>query len=132
MIIYSNRKQSQCIKTEAVARSINSSRAQDLRSRVKWCLKHAKPPQPNITKQQRTAILRLQRDDSIKILSADKGKATVIINTTEYDSKMEKLLMENTYEELRKNPTCKIERELNNSLKKVEEKDLSTDKQDSG
>ena len=38
--------------------------------------------------------------------------------------------MENTYEELRKNPTCKIERELNNSLKKVEEKDLSTDKQD--
>ena len=40
--------------------------------------------------------------------------------------------MENTYEELRKNPTCKIERELNNSLKKVEEKDLSTDKQDSG
>ena len=109
-------------KTEAVARSINSPRAQELRSRVKWCLKHAKPPQPNITRQQRTAILRLKREDSIKILPAEKGKSTVIINTTEYDSKMKKLLMENTYEELRKNPTCKIEREFNNSMKNVEEK----------
>ena len=32
--------------------------------------------------------------------------------------------MENTYEECRKNPICKLKRELNNSLKKVEEKGL--------
>ena len=38
------------------------------------------------------AIWELRHDDDIKILHADKGYATVVTNTPEYDSKVHKIL----------------------------------------
>ena len=61
-----------------------------LKIRVKWCLKHAKNPKPNLTRQQKKAIQRFKEDHTIMILPADKGKATVVINTSEYENENER------------------------------------------
>ena len=50
---------------------------------------------------------------SITILPADKGKATVIMETKEYQEKMKEMLNdEATYEKLKKDPTKKYKAEL--------------------
>ena len=85
-------------ETETLARRLIDNKTQDLKSRVKWCLKQAKPPRSNVTRQQMKAIRRLQEDASIKILPADKGKSVVIMDATEYRTKMEDLLQDDNYQ----------------------------------
>ena len=55
-------------------------------------LKSAKPPESNITKEERQAIKQLQKEKSIQILAADKGRATVIMDTDEYNNKLQSML----------------------------------------
>ena len=50
---------------------------QSLREGVKKCLEEAKPPKPNLTHEEREAIKELKKDNTIVILPADKGNATV-------------------------------------------------------
>ena len=50
-------------------------------------LKRAEPPASNLTQSEWRAIKSLQRDDSIIILPADKGKATVILDKENYNEK---------------------------------------------
>ena len=111
-------------RTEAISRTMNANQAQDLKSRVKWCLKHCKQPKTNLTRQQLKAIQRLKGDESIKILPADKGRTTVILDSTEYHQKMEGLLQDGTYKKLKNDPTLKITKGLNQMLRKLEDKHL--------
>ena len=62
-----------------------------LREEVKRCLDRAKPPKSNLSGRERDALRSLQRDDSIVVLPADKGNATVVMDRTSYNSKMELL-----------------------------------------
>ena len=97
----------------------NQNNASRLRSDVARILEQCKPPKPNITKEERQALYKLKKDDSIKILPADKGRVTVIMNSEEYDKQIMKLLQDNnTYEKLRSDPTKKYKAKLVNSLKK--------------
>jgi hypothetical protein len=41
----------------------------------------------NVTDQEENAIQQLYKDKNIKILKADKGNVTVVMNTTEYERK---------------------------------------------
>ena len=100
-------------RTEAIYRTMNANQAQDLKSRVKWCLKHCKQPKTNFTRQQMRAIQRLKGDETIKILPADKGRTTVILDSTEYYQKMEGLLQDGIYKKLKNDPTLKITKGLN-------------------
>ena len=53
------------------------------------------------------------------ILSADKGRTTVVMNKSEYESKMDKLTKDkDTYELLKKDPTRSVKTKLVNILKK--------------
>ena len=106
-------------RTEAISRTMNANQAQDLKSRVKWCLKHCKLPKTNLTRQQMKAIQRLKGDETIKILPADKGRTTVILDSTEYHQKMEGLLQDGTYKKLKNDPTLKITKGLNQMLRKL-------------
>jgi len=46
-------------------------------------------------------------------MSADKGRATVVMNTSDYNEKVNDLLNDNTtYKEIRNDPTSVIERKL--------------------
>ena len=112
------------IQTEALTRNMDENKAQDLKSRVKWCLKHSRTPKPNLTRQQIKAVQRLRQDTTIKIIPADKGKATVVLDAAEYYRKMEELLKDSSYRRIKKDPTAKIVRELNQKLKVIEENGL--------
>ena len=64
-------------------------------------------PSSNISKGEFVAIQELKGNKGITILHADKGRATVIINTTDYETKMTTLLNDpTTYEPLAKDPTA--------------------------
>ena len=73
-----------------------------LRRIVKDCLEKAKPPSPNLTRWQQQAVGRLQRDDTIVILQADKGNATVVLETSAYQSKIDDTLSDDNYRQISK------------------------------
>ncbi len=94
--------------------------AAQLRSEVVGAIKSSKPPKSNISKDERNAIKELKKEKSIKILGADKGRATVILDTSEYDDKLECMLKDtSTYEELRDDPTPRFKKKLVNILKRL-------------
>ena len=90
----------------------------ELRSRVTGALKSAKPPRSNITKAERSALFELKKDQNITILPADKGRATVILDATTYDDKINALLNDGkTYLKLDKDPTKNYQNKLIKLLK---------------
>ncbi|XP_064485960.1 uncharacterized protein LOC135398489 [Ornithodoros turicata] len=67
------------------------------RNKVIGILQNANLPPKNITKAEQNALKDLRNDDTIVILPADKGKATVILNRDDYDSKMESILQDRSH-----------------------------------
>ena len=86
------------------------------RSKVSEILKSSKPPQRNITHEEEEALKELKKDESIVILKADKGNATIIMNATEYNDKINCLLSDSSvYSQLSKksNLITKITSDVN-------------------
>ena len=102
---------------EAGLRKVRDEAAvQIARSKVSKILKSAKPPQRNITHEEEEALKELKKDESIVILKADKGNATIIMNATEYNDKINCLLSDNSvYSKLSKksNTITKITSDVN-------------------
>ena len=102
---------------EAGLRKVRDEAAvQIARSKVSEILKSAKPPQRNITHEEEEALKDLKKDESIVILKADKGNATIIMNATEYNDKINCLLSDSSvYSKLSKksNPITKITSDVN-------------------
>jgi len=62
---------------------------------------NAKPPVPNISKEEKLALDKLRKDTSIQILPADKGRATVIMDKDDYETRVKDMLEdEKTYGKL--------------------------------
>ena len=98
---------------EAGLRKVRDKAAvQIARSKVSKILKSTKPPQKNIThKVEEKALKELKKDETIVILKDDKGNATVVMNATEYNDKINCLLSDSSvYCKLSKksNPITKI------------------------
>ena len=88
-----------------------------VRAEVVKTLASFRPTRSNISRGEREALKNLKNDESITIVKADKGNCTVVLDTTDYQSKMNDLLSdEDTYTSIRKNPVKKIERILNAKL----------------
>lgn len=86
--------------------------------RLQVFLKTARPPPSNITKEEARAIKSLTRNKEITILPADKGRATVILDTEKYEEQMRDMLNDtNTYEDLKKYPTEEKKNKLKALLK---------------
>ena len=51
-----------------------------MRRTVNGILRQAKPPKPNTTKDMQVALKNLKQDDTITILPADKGRASVVLD----------------------------------------------------
>ena len=101
----------------------------DLRARVSGILRKHKSIKSNITREERAAISELKKDKSIKILPADKGKCTVVLDTDTYKSKCLDLLNDTkTYEKLKKDPTPKFKKELVAILKSLKDNDSIDEK----
>ncbi|UYV78915.1 hypothetical protein LAZ67_17000248 [Cordylochernes scorpioides] len=75
----------------------------------------------NLHQDERKAInLLRQNKDIIIITPSDKGRNTVIMDTTEYNSKIEQLLQDKEiYEQLSKDPLPNITKEFNKKLNKI-------------
>jgi uncharacterized protein YifE (UPF0438 family) len=109
--------------TETACRGLPIGEADDLRSKVTTILRNHKPPTPNISKEEREAIGSLRKDKNIKILPADKGKCTVILNTEDYMKKCKVLLNDSkTYEKLNRDPTQKYKKQLVAILKDLKDR----------
>ena len=94
------------VETGARQLGLNSDAASSLRSSAAKILANTKIPPPNITREERQAIKDLKNDDSISVLPADKGRATVVMDKEEYHRKMETLVDNaDTYEKLNADPT---------------------------
>ena len=73
--------------------SVASEEAKDLlRIKVSEAIRNARRPKNNIGTAERQAFKELRNWDDIKILQADKGKATVIMNTGDCNRKVHNLL----------------------------------------
>ena len=89
----------------------------EIRSKVSEILRRAKPPPSNISKNEIKALKNLSRDKTRLVIQSDKGNCTVVMDRSDYDSKVRSLLNdEKTYKVLKKDPTAKIERDLNRML----------------
>ena len=64
------------------------------------------------------ALHELKKDNEITILPADKGRATVVLDRSEYENKIQNILKDTkTYEPLKKDPTTAYKNKLINTLK---------------
>ena len=103
-------------KVEAAIRQLDAEQADTVRRAVNGILQQAKPPEPNITKEMRDALKSLKEDESIMVLPADKGHASVLMDTDTYRAKMSTLIENGPYQLLNKDPTDRLTHKLSEKL----------------
>lgn len=90
-----------------------------VRHQISNCLMNI-PKSDNLTSEEFAALKSLRDDESIRIVKSDKGNCTVILDTVEYNNKVEDHLNDvNTYCKLSENPMKKLQNAVNNELKKL-------------
>ena len=92
-------------KVETAVRQLDAEQADTVRRAVNGILQRAELPEPNITKEMRDALKSLKEDESIMVLPADKGRASVVMDTDTYRAKMSTLIENGPYQLLNKYPT---------------------------
>ncbi|XP_041430610.1 LOW QUALITY PROTEIN: uncharacterized protein LOC121397622 [Xenopus laevis] len=101
--------------------NLKNEEAEQLRLKVSAALSSARTPPSNFTTEERRALSSLSKDPNITILPADKGRCTVVLNTTDYDCKITTLLSDsNTYEPLGKDPTSGYKKKVIGCLQQLE------------
>ena len=108
------------VATERACKSLSTNEATRLRTEIVGAIKSSKVTKSNISKAVKTALRSLKQEDSITILPADKGRATVAMDKTEYEKKVNNMLNDaHTYEKLQANPTSSYKRKLIEKLTKL-------------
>jgi hypothetical protein len=75
-----------------------------IRNKISTILSFSKKPFENLTKNQIRTIKSLKRNKKIFVTFSDKGNRTVVLNTTDYNNKVETILNDETiYKPLKKN-----------------------------
>ncbi|XP_041471892.1 uncharacterized protein LOC121421288 [Lytechinus variegatus] len=83
-----------------------------VRREVNAILASAKPPKSNVTPGMHKALKALKEESTIMILPADKGRASVVMDTSTYRDKISELISSGPYRALRKDPTDCLARKL--------------------
>jgi hypothetical protein len=78
--------------------------AEEVRQETLRILKATKRPRDNLSGAERRALRSLRTDADLAVLHADKGNATVVLNTKDYNEKISALLSAPTYRRLAKDP----------------------------
>ncbi|XP_065307646.2 uncharacterized protein [Dermacentor albipictus] len=101
---------------------VDPSRRDEARTRAIGVLSglHRRKFVSPLSVEERKAVKRLQANTAIVILPADKGNATVLIDTAVYKNKMLALLNDqDTYVRLTRDPTLKVQRDFQTLLADV-------------
>ena len=118
------------VATEKASFSLKPEDADRLRADVVNVLRRARPAVSNISKDERKALSSLKKENSIQILPADKGRATVIMDKEEYEKKVTDMLSdEKTYIKLDKDPTPTFKKRLVSILTKLKDEKKISDQQ---
>ena len=115
---------------QTVQQTCQPNKLKDIeRTRIQICevIRRVKKPVSNLTAPEHEALKSLRNDNNIKILHADKGNTTVILDSKDYSAKAHELLGNRTsYAMLEKDLTRPTERSLLNLLRKLKkEKKIS-------
>jgi hypothetical protein len=94
-------------------------KAEEARQETVRIIKTASRTRDNLTMTKRAALKTLKNSTHLTILPADKGNATVILNTSDYKQKIASLLDDSAYMKLTKDPTDSIECKTTQLLKKI-------------
>ena len=82
-------------------RQIDCSEADRVHTTAVGILNKARPPPMNISPMESRALKELHENDSIVIVPADKGQASVVMDRSDYNYKIDRLLSEQqTYQKL--------------------------------
>ncbi|XP_071440817.1 uncharacterized protein [Hetaerina americana] len=81
-------------------------------------LKRAVLSKPNITREEKRALLSLRKNPDITVLKADTGKATILLNTMDYHRKVQQLLQDAAYRTITRDPTDALVRKTTTLIKK--------------
>ena len=101
------------LATEEACTDLDEEKAAGLRSEVAKTVKWSKPCRSNICSEERKVLLDLKFNKNVRILPEDKGKATAILHTSDYQKKLNTLLSDSSvYEVLNKDPTTTYKNKL--------------------
>ena len=97
--------------------------ADRVRFEVTKALQSFKKSDDNLTAEERRALRSLREKEDLRILPSDKGKSVCILTTEQYRAKIDDLIAnDETYEELRNDPTAIFTRKVREVLKSIEVK----------
>ena len=118
------------LSTEKACRQLAPAEAESMRGEITNILKKAKPSVPNISKEEKLALDKLRKDTSIQILPADKGRATVIMDKDDYETRVKEMLDDvKTYGKLNKDPTQRFKKKLVSILTRLKNEEKLSDQQ---
>jgi hypothetical protein len=106
---------------ETAAVRLAPEKAEAYRAKIKSAIEKCKKLKFNLTKTEESAIHGLSKDKNIKIIKADKGNVTVLMNSKEYDDKLQKLVNTDDHRQLPRDPTIQIEAKVHKELKRWKE-----------
>ncbi|XP_052739858.1 uncharacterized protein LOC112042946 isoform X2 [Bicyclus anynana] len=117
-----------CSIEDAIFRNkIPTRDAECLRQDIATFLRRAKLPPSNMSRSDRAALMEIRNNEDILILPADKGNATVIVDTDAYENKINHLLSDTTtYKKLNHNPTTRNTNKIIKLLQSINDKNLLT------
>ncbi|GJQ80626.1 hypothetical protein Trydic_g9212 [Trypoxylus dichotomus] len=101
--------------------------ADEYRWEVRTPIEKAKPKQmrQNISKAEQLSLKELMSDKNIKISPANKGNAAIVMNVGTFNIKIQEIINEGKYKELKNDPTASVESKIQRILTKYKS-DLPT------
>lgn len=95
---------------ESTLSSVDVQSAEPIRLDTARILQSARPPKPNLRPSELQGLKALKKNENIIILPADKGNATVVMDTADYKRKMYDILEDGTYKQTNRDPTTYLEK----------------------
>ena len=76
-------------------------------------------PKSNVSQEEREALCALRSEQSIVVLPADKGNATVVMDVEEYEKKALDLIEKEPFQRVSRDPTRRVEEGINKIIWKL-------------
>lgn len=108
-------------KVEQAIKAFPKDEADTIRAKVSLTIQNTKSPKDNLDKPERIALNELRKDDSIIILPADKGRATVILNKDDYHQKCLDHIENGPYKILKRDPSRGIKESIRKKLQSLKD-----------
>ena len=83
------------------------------------CFRNDRRKKWNVSKEEQSALRSLRNNDSVVVLPADKGNATVVMSKSEYTEKALALLRNHPLEVVKSSPKRKVEEEIDKFLRRL-------------